>query len=64
MGRSHLVLLSVLVGVGFAVTYAIRGDVLPGLVGGVLAAILLFVAVGRFQEQHAAQQARRERERG
>lgn len=64
MRPAHLVIVSALVGVGFFVTYALRGDVLPGLVGGVLAAILLYVAVGRFQEQHAAQRAQRERDRG
>ena len=34
----HVIVLSILVGVGFFVTYALRGDVLPGIVGGILAA--------------------------
>jgi hypothetical protein len=55
----HLVILCVVVGAGFFGTYAARGDVLPGLVGGVLAAILLYVVIGRFEEQQA--QRRRDR---
>jgi uncharacterized membrane protein YfcA len=55
----HLIVLCVLVGVGFAVSYAARGHVLPGLVGGVLAAILLYVVIGRFEEQQ--EQRRRDR---
>jgi len=46
-------------GILFAVTYVVAGKVAPGLVGGVLAAILLYVAIGRFEEQHAANRARR-----
>jgi uncharacterized membrane protein YfcA len=59
--QAHVLILSVLVGIAFAIMYAIDGHVLPGLVGGVLAAILLYLAIGRFQEQHAANRARRER---
>ena len=57
----HQAVVSVLVGVAFAVGYILRGHVLPGIVGGVLAAILLFLVLTRFQEQVA--QRRRERER-
>ena len=55
----YLIILCVVVGAGFFGTYAARGDVLPGLVGGVLAAILLYVVIGRFEEQQA--QRRRDR---
>jgi hypothetical protein len=41
MRQAHVAILSVLVGIAFAIMYAIDGHVLPGLVGGVLAAILL-----------------------
>jgi uncharacterized membrane protein YfcA len=61
MRQAHVAILSVLVGIAFAIMYAIDGHVLPGLVGGVLAAIVLYLAIGRFQEQHAANRARRER---
>ena len=55
----HVIVLCVVVGVGFFATYAGRGHVLPGLVGGVLAAILLYIVIGRFEEQQA--QRRRDR---
>jgi hypothetical protein len=55
----HVIVLSILVGVGFFVTYALRGDVLPGIVGGILAAILLYVVILRFGQQH--EQRRRDR---
>ena len=57
---AHALIVSVLVGQAFAVTYILRGHVLPGLVGGVLAAIMLYLAIDRFQAQAAA---RRRRER-
>ena len=57
----HQVILCVLVGLGFAVSYIARGHLWPGIVGGVLAAILLYVVIGRFEEQVA--QRRRDRER-
>jgi hypothetical protein len=55
----HVIVLSILVGVGFFVTYALRGDVLPGIVGGILAAILLYLVILRFGQQH--EQRRRDR---
>ena len=55
----HVIVISILVGVGFFVTYALRGDVLPGIVGGILAAILLYVVILRFGQQH--EQRRRDR---
>jgi hypothetical protein len=59
---AHRAALAAIVGVLFAVTYVIGGKALPGIVGGVLAAILLWVAIGRFEAQHAANRARRERQ--
>jgi len=55
----HVIVLSVVVGAGFAISYAARGHVLPGLVGGVLAAILLYLVMGRFEQQQ--EQRRRNR---
>jgi uncharacterized protein (DUF2062 family) len=55
----HVLIIAVLVGLGFFATYAARGQVLPGLVGGVLAAILLYVVIGRFEQQQ--EQRRRDR---
>ncbi len=59
MRPAHRVALSVVVGVLFTATYVIGGKVAPGIVGGILAAILLYVAIGRFEQQHAANRARR-----
>jgi hypothetical protein len=61
---AHRAALAATVGILFAITYVIGGKIAPGIVGGVLAAILLYVAIGRFEEQHAAKQARRRREQG
>ena len=59
MKPAHVLVLSVLVGVGFAVSYILRGHVLPGIVGGVLAAILLYVAIGRFDDQRERRNSER-----
>ena len=55
----HVIVLAVLVGLGFFATYVLRGDVLPGLVGGILAAILLYLVILRFDQQQ--EQRRRNR---
>jgi hypothetical protein len=57
----HQLVICVLVGAGFAVGYIARGHVWPGIVGGILAAVLLHLVLGRFQEQ--TEQRRRDRER-
>ena len=57
----HLLVLAVLVGLGFFAVYAARGDVLPGLVGGILAAVLVFVVITRFEQQTEARRRNRER---
>ena len=50
-----------MVGIGFYTVPAGRGDVLPGLVGVILAAILVFLVITRFEQQTEAR--RRDRER-
>jgi hypothetical protein len=50
----HVIVLALVVGIGFFATYAARGDVLPGAVGGILAAILVYVVILRFEQQSAA----------
>jgi ABC-type Mn2+/Zn2+ transport system permease subunit len=57
----HQIVLCVLLGVAFAVSYILRGHLWPGIVGGILAGILLYLVIGRFEEQTA--QRRRDRER-
>jgi hypothetical protein len=50
----HVIVIALLVGIGFFATYAARGDVLPGAVGGILAAVLVYVVILRFEQQSAA----------
>jgi hypothetical protein len=56
-----------IVGVVFALAFAItniaRGDVAPGLVGGVLGGVLVYLVLTRVQ-QHNDMLRRRRRERG
>jgi hypothetical protein len=47
------------VGVFYAVTLGVNGDLLPGLVGGVLLGILCFVVLRAFEHQRAAKRRRR-----
>jgi len=49
-----------LIGVLYAVTLAINGDVLPGLVGGALAGILCFLVLREVERQRAAKRRRRQ----
>jgi hypothetical protein len=51
--------LALLVGAGYAVTYTLNGHLVPGLVGGVLAAVLLFLVIDRFERQSRARRERR-----
>jgi hypothetical protein len=55
----HVIVLAVLIGAGFFATYAARGDVLPGIVGGILAAVLVYVVILRFEQQSAARRRNR-----
>ena len=62
MSRRHVVIFAVFVGVLYAVGMAGRGEVLPGLVGGALAAVLaylVFTEVGNRQRRRIAAQKRR-----
>jgi hypothetical protein len=50
-------------GAAFAISGIARGDVAPGLVGGALGAVLVFLVLQRVQEHNDAARRRRERER-
>jgi hypothetical protein len=50
-------------GAAFAISGIARGDVAPGLVGGALGAVLVFLVLQRVQEHNDAVRRRRERER-
>ena len=57
----QIAIIAGVVGVGFAIGYGLRGEWAPGIVGGVLATILLYLAITRFQEQQAARREARSR---
>ena len=62
LNRTQVVIVSVFVGALFALQSILRGDVAPGIVGGILAAIVVYMAVLRYQERKRAVLRRRERE--
>jgi hypothetical protein len=57
MGTWSIVLVAVLLGALYAVGSAARGDLVPGIVGGALAAVLCFLVLREVE-------ARRRRKRG
>jgi hypothetical protein len=50
-------------GAAFAISGIARGDVAPGLVGGALGAVLVYLVLQRVQEHNDAVRRRRERDR-
>jgi len=62
MSRRAMAIVAALFGVAYAVSAAIRGQVLPGIVTGVLGAVLVYLVLGRVTEHNAAVRRRRERE--
>jgi L-lactate permease len=64
VSRRAIVIVGLFFGVAYAVSAAIRGDVLPGIVTGALGALLVYLVLVRVREHHAAQRRRREREQG
>ena len=57
-----MLIAAVVVVAAFAVASIIRGDVLPGLVGGVLGGLLLYLVLLRVHERNEAIKRRKERE--
>jgi uncharacterized protein (DUF2062 family) len=57
----HIVIFGIIVGLLYAVPMIARGDVAPGIVGGVLAAILTFLVFRRVGERQRLRNAERER---
>ena len=62
MTPRHMAIIAVLFGIVYAVGFAIRGEVLPGIVTGILGAVLVFLVLKRVAEHNAAVRRRRERE--
>jgi xanthine/uracil permease len=63
MSRRSIVIVALFFGVAYAISAAIRDQLVSGLVTGALGAVLVYLVLVRVQEQHAAQRRRRERER-
>ena len=57
-----MLIAAVVFGAAFAIASIARGDVAPGLVGGALGGILLFLLLQRVQQHNEATKRRRERE--
>ena len=51
-------------GVAYALSSALRGEVLAGIITGAIGAVLVFLVLTRVQEHNAAARRRRERGRG
>ena len=51
-------------GIAYAVSSAVRGEVLAGVVTGAIGALLVFLVLDRVQQRNAALRRRREREHG
>ena len=64
MSRRSLVIVALFFGVAYAVSSAIRGQVLAGVVTGAIGALLVYLVLLRVQQQHAARRRRRERGHG
>jgi hypothetical protein len=48
-------------GAAFAISGIVRGDIAPGLVGGALGGVVVFLVLQRVQDHHEALRRRRER---
>jgi hypothetical protein len=62
VSRRSIAVVAVFFGVAYAISSAVRGQLLAGVVTGALGAVLVFLVLGRVQEHHAAVRRRRERE--
>jgi hypothetical protein len=60
--RKHMALVGALFGVAFSVSGIIRGDAAPGLVGGALGAVVVYLVLQRVEDHNDAVRRRRERE--
>ena len=58
-----MVIVGAFFGAAFAIGSILRGDVAPGLVGGALGAVLVYLVLQRVSEHNAAVRRRRERRR-
>jgi len=59
--RTQMAIVGAFFGACFAVSTVLRGDVAPGLVGGALAGVLVYLVLQRVQDHNDAVRRRRER---
>ena len=62
MTRRTMAIVAVFFGVAYAVSSAIRGELLAGVVTGAVGAVLVFLVLTRVQEHNDAVRRRRERD--
>ena len=62
MSRRHMAIVGVLFGIAYAVSSAIRGQVLAGVVTGAIGALLVYLVLVRVQEHNERVRRRRERD--
>ena len=58
--RTQMAIVGAFFGVAFAISGVLRGDVLPGLVGGALGAVLVYLVLLRVSEHNAMLRRRRD----
>jgi hypothetical protein len=63
MTRSQRIVVALFFAAAFAINGILRGDVAPGLVGGALGGVLVYLVLQRVTEHHAAMRRQRERRR-
>jgi hypothetical protein len=61
MSRTQMAIVGAFFGAAFALSGIVRGDVAPGLVGGALGAVLVYLVLQRVSDHNAAARRRRER---
>jgi hypothetical protein len=61
VSRTQMAIVGAFFGVAFAISGIARGDVAPGLVGGILGAAVVYLVLQRVTEHHADLKRRRER---
>ena len=58
-----MIIVGTFFGAAFAISGIVRGDAAPGIVGGILGAVLVYLVLQRVSEHHADLRRRRERDR-
>jgi hypothetical protein len=60
LSRSQVIIVAVFVGGLYAAGSIARDDVVPGIVGGILAAVLMYLVILRFQDRRRAREQGRD----